>query len=449
MRTNVDCVEVGAYGTDDTITIPGGRVLLAADLPQITESVTIQGAGMGQTTIDGDGQWGMINALLPSSNDTITLTGLKLTGFHGISVTATGGGSTRLSYLDIDGSRAINDGNVSGGILVAMADTEISEVHIHDLRGDGIANGLFGVNIHVIGGLASRASVSNVTVDNISSADSGVTAFSVNNGLLDGSLTPGISNVLMNNVTIADLDAGTNTVVGVAGAGAVSGGDSTINIEMNNTTVSGLLGANSGGILGRSTAVLLGGAALGGGDTMTASFSSTNNIFSGGIPGCTLISDIAPVLGAGVSAGNVVNAISSKGGNLVSDATCSPYFTQSTDQNNLGNLASSLGILSDNGGFVPTVALLEGSPAIDSGVIVAGLTQDARLAARPQGSAFDSGAYESPFTKVSSQSPSEASLASTGASTLRVELLGAALSVLASVGILDWLKTKKIYGGSQ
>lgn len=79
--------------------------------------------------------------------------------------------------------------------------------------------------------------------------------------------------------------------------------------------------------------------------------------------------------------------ISSSGGNLSDDNTCSSYFTQPTDQNNVTTLASYLAPLADNGGFVPTMALLQGSPAIDAGVAVEGLATDARQATRPQGTA--------------------------------------------------------------
>jgi hypothetical protein len=54
-----------------------------------------------------------------------------------------------------------------------------------------------------------------------------------------------------------------------------------------------------------------------------------------------------------------------------------------------------LGPLADNGGPTPTMALLPGSPAIDAGVPIAGVTTDQRGVARPQGTAPDIGAFES------------------------------------------------------
>jgi predicted outer membrane repeat protein len=56
--------------------------------------------------------------------------------------------------------------------------------------------------------------------------------------------------------------------------------------------------------------------------------------------------------------------------------------------------AARLGALADNGGPTRTVALLPGSPAIDAGVTVQGVTTDQRGVARPQGLGVDAGAYE-------------------------------------------------------
>lgn len=75
--------------------------------------------------------------------------------------------------------------------------------------------------------------------------------------------------------------------------------------------------------------------------------------------------------------------------NIVSDTSCG--FTQPHDQQGMNPL---LGPLASNGGPTPTHALLPGSPAIDAGSCVAGVTTDQRGIARPQGATCDIGAYE-------------------------------------------------------
>ena len=80
----------------------------------------------------------------------------------------------------------------------------------------------------------------------------------------------------------------------------------------------------------------------------------------------------------------------SLGHNLFSDG---PSIT--LGPSDLVNTDPLLGPLEDNGGPTFTQALLPGSPAIDAGVGVSGVTTDQRGVARPQGSAADIGAFES------------------------------------------------------
>ena len=73
------------------------------------------------------------------------------------------------------------------------------------------------------------------------------------------------------------------------------------------------------------------------------------------------------------------------GNNLTDDPACTGY-------NVIPNLVSTLGSLQDNGGPVPTMALLPGSPAIGYAQQVLGISTDARGIARPANP--DAGAYQ-------------------------------------------------------
>ena len=111
--------------------------------------------------------------------------------------------------------------------------------------------------------------------------------------------------------------------------------------------------------------------------------------------------DIINTLVAGNTTGGVEADCASiptgdPGYNLSGDASCS--FTASGDQQHV--TSPQLGPLQDNGGGTDTIALLNGSPAIDAGWSVACPTVDQRGDARPDsdepaGSACDIGAYES------------------------------------------------------
>jgi len=86
---------------------------------------------------------------------------------------------------------------------------------------------------------------------------------------------------------------------------------------------------------------------------------------------------------------NCSGGVTSNGYNLEDADTCGLNATGDiTDTNPL------LGPLADNGGDTLTHALLEGSPAIDRGTCVAGITTDQRGVTRPQGGTCDMGAYE-------------------------------------------------------
>jgi hypothetical protein len=87
---------------------------------------------------------------------------------------------------------------------------------------------------------------------------------------------------------------------------------------------------------------------------------------------------------------NLSPNITSLGHNLFSDT---PAIT--LNPTDLVNTDPLLGPLADNGGPTQTMALLPGSPAIDAGTEIAGITTDQRGITRPQGSAPDIGAFES------------------------------------------------------
>src|SRR5581483_10807922 len=97
------------------------------------------------------------------------------------------------------------------------------------------------------------------------------------------------------------------------------------------------------------------------------------------------------IIASNTSGSNCAGLITSQGDNISSDASCN--LTGPGDRNSTDPL---LGPLQDNGGFMPTHALLPGSPAID------GVTHNAcpppatdqRGFLRPAGARCDVGAFE-------------------------------------------------------
>jgi hypothetical protein len=93
--------------------------------------------------------------------------------------------------------------------------------------------------------------------------------------------------------------------------------------------------------------------------------------------------------------GNCSGAITDGGSNLDSGTTCD--FSLRSDLNNTNPM---LGALGDNGGPTQTMALLQGSPAIDWVAASSCPATDQRGYTRPDGSGesmCDIGAYESAY----------------------------------------------------
>ncbi len=116
------------------------------------------------------------------------------------------------------------------------------------------------------------------------------------------------------------------------------------------------------------------------------------NVANGG-GAITLLNCIVVNAGAG---GNGFGPLTDAGHNLSSDATCNFNGPGSLNQTD-----PLLGTLGDYGGTTRTIPLLAGSPAIDAGATVAELTQDQRGNSRPQGAAYDIGAFERSFAGLS------------------------------------------------
>jgi hypothetical protein len=95
------------------------------------------------------------------------------------------------------------------------------------------------------------------------------------------------------------------------------------------------------------------------------------------------------------SGDNCVGAITDGGYNISDDGSCN--FTETTSKNSTpARLASSL---ANNGGPTKTIALLNGSPAIDAipqaqNGCGTEIKRDQRVVKRPQGSGCDVGAFE-------------------------------------------------------
>ena len=160
-----------------------------------------------------------------------------------------------------------------------------------------------------------------------------------------------------------------------------------------------------------------------------------------GTPSNCYTGDLSTSFGA--SNGTVNASIVSNGHNISDDSTCTT-FTQPGDQHNISNIISTLGPLQDNGGSVPTMALLPGSPAINSGGSVLGITTDARGVAR--NSCPSVGAFQFEGAVCGASTPSASGGSNAGAPNTGVGSVAQILNVLASmlgIGLLTYVFRKQ------
>lgn len=279
--------------------------------------------------------------------------------------------------------------------------------------------------------------MNNITIANILNSGSvwGVlVGAGMNSAVQSG---PGVVTSTVSNVTIDNLESTSSLAAGLSSV-IYSNATTSTNNSFQNVTINNLRGVDPGfGVT--SAGVTIQGAGFVDDITLDNNLDLTNAVITNTDDNCLEIGQSAMF---GTNATDDLSLVSN-GGNLTDDDSCSSYFTDPTDQNNVSGLGASLSALADNGGYVPTMALLENSPAVDAGVTVAGLSTDARGVSRPLGNAYDSGAYESPFTTITAEEGSSAeSLADTGQGITSFWALAALLILAGSITAVWRLKQK-------
>jgi len=457
------CVSVPSLSR--VITLPAGRYTLtgaagedlnvSGDL-DITQQVTIQGAGAATTIIDGAGAVTGDRVIHMPSNAALTLDSVTITGGNaaGAGLNGVGGGIFSASGVVVINNSTISNNSSSGnaGGFFSGALT---------LTNSTVSGNKSGLNYG--GFAASSLTMTNSTVSG-NSAVSWYGGFysgnptTVTNSVVSGNSAANIGGVYSPNaISISGSTISNNTATSSYG-GIFSGGTLTIT----GSTISGNSAANFGGIytptgvgmtitdstlsgnwasgqfggvycngaltitnstisgnLAKGAGSAVGGVLSMGALTVTNSTISGNSAISsagglrsesgGSITNSTIVGNSAG-FGAGVYlfAGTLTfqNTIfaANTGGSCSTTATFSSLgnnissdatcnLLAATDIVNSASINGSLGALANNGGTTQTHALLSGSPAIDMGPAACGAT-DQRGIARPQGAMCDIGAYE-------------------------------------------------------
>jgi len=273
-------------------------------------NLTITGSAASTTIVDGGGLNTVVTISSTSAHvslSKVTIRNGNIAGFH-----AGGGidniGTMMVNKSAITGNTTCFGGGIYNGGTLTVNNSTIKGNSVHHL---GLCRG-FG------GGIANRGTL---TVNN--STVSGNRGYDAQYGTVGGGIYNGAT-LTINNSTISGngVGGGTNGYKS-QGGGIFNGGTLTIN----NGTLSGNGATSGGGIYNPGAATL------------------QNSIVTNSSSG-----------------GNCSGSVTSHGYNLSSDGTCN--FDGTGDLNNTDPL---LGPLQNNGGPTQTMALLSGSPAIDSG----------------------------------------------------------------------------------
>jgi uncharacterized repeat protein (TIGR01451 family)/CSLREA domain-containing protein len=307
----------------------GDDLALSGDL-DISDTVTITGAGTSSTVIDGGGTDRVFD--IDPNGIGVSPTLSNLTIRNGNLPGESGGGIRNRGTLLLDNTTV--SGNASG------------------IDGGGLLN---------LGTLTLQYS----TVSGNSASRNGA----------------GVSNGSGSSLTITASTLSSNTATGTvsSGGGIFNSNSATLSL-INSTITSNTANDTGGGISNDSgaTATLLN-------DTIsnnTATTGSGGGIFNLGM--ATLTDTIV----ANNLNDNCSGSIASGGNNLDSGSSCAFGAGEISGQNPL------LSALADNGGPTQTRALLTGSPAIDAGNNATCALKDQRGVTRPHGSSCDIGAFE-------------------------------------------------------
>jgi predicted outer membrane repeat protein len=465
LRTKINALQSSGGGTL-TFNCGTATIILSSVLPTITGNVTIDGGG--KITLSGNNA---ARIFYVSSGAMLSLNRLTLTKAHGagdggaiynnygtvliayskfIDNTADASGGAIVTYgaLTITQSEFAGNKGANGGAIYprfSQAVTHITNSNFHDnqttsttdgwggamLLWDGapatIQNTIFSKNQANYGGAIYVLANSSLTFDH-STADHNE-AINWNGGALEnhGATTitdstlsynssASVGGAISNDGTLTITRSTLNNNSAPSGGGLYNHSSSP---TLTNVTLSGNTAGAGGGIantkgnpvvvystfFGNSAAY---GSAIENGTYSYQHFTLKNTVLAGSPQGgnCYDSQSTATILSVGF--------------NLSDDSSCSAYFNQSTDKN---NISAMLNPLANNGGFTQTHLPQAGSPLLDNGTGSGAPATDQRGIARPQGAAVDIGAVERCADK-----PSKPVLVSPGNNT----------KVKGKTIVLDW-----------
>ena len=372
-------------GITDTITFSvTGTINLSANLPAISDNITITGPGTANLVIDGANSYRpfAINSSVSASINALTIR-------NGYTTTSGGGiynlGQLTISDMAIEDSRALNGG---GGLHTT------SSVTINNVTFDG-NSASYGGAISVMGGGSITVTGSRFIGNSATGGSGGgifngatvsvtETTFTGNSASAGGGgmhTAPGATST----VTKSTFNGNTALYGGALNnGGTLTAGNITVS---GNTVTQGGGGIHNGGTANLYNATFWGNGAGGGGAVYSSGATAVVTLTN------TILADSASPENCVVQGGGTVT---DGGYNLSDDGTCG------LSGDNTEPLLNTT--LADNGGPTFTHALLANSPALGAGNLlvcaaapVNGVDQRGNARPDPAGESCDIGAFESPL----------------------------------------------------
>jgi hypothetical protein len=402
-------------GLTGTITLTSGQLDIDKDL-------TVAGPGADVITVSGNMYYRVFEIATPNVSVTIS----ALTIAHGYTYGNAGSGIQSMGNLTL--SDCVLNGNEAfagaGGAISSAGTLTVSDCVLSDNQaqsGGGIYNYRFQGGLVTItrstlrdnsatfgspamgGGIYNNGGtliLTDSTVSgNISSGSGALSALSEGGGILNNGTMTAAGSTLSGNV--AGASVGNGSAFSAGGAVYNSGDLSITNstIRGNGVSAGGILMASSGsssggGIYNTSTLTIVSATLTGN----SASNSGHGNSIGGGTAtaggGVTTARNILLAANsAGTEAPDVSGTLESQGYNLIGDSSGGSGFVDTDLVGTADNpIDPKLGPLQDNGGPTLTMALLPGSPALDTGDPAQFGTVDQRGVVRAGG--VNIGAYQ-------------------------------------------------------
>lgn len=311
-----------------------------------------------------------------------------------------GGAIATYGPLNIDHSEFANNSAGSGGAIYPRFAPAVTTITNSDLHHNSTTNTTTGWGGAVLLWDGAPVSIEDSTVNDNQARMGGAvyvtrnSQLNVNHSMLNynQATTAGGALCCYSGITLSSSTLAGNSTAGSGGAIFYS---YDYGLSLTNVTLSNNSARFGGGIAAvKSTGTLTNVSIVGN----SASYSG-GGIDNGSYAyqGLTLKNTIIAYSGSGGNCHDInAKTIISAGFNLSSDTTCTEFFTQGSDKNNVDPL---LGDLALNGGLTTTRLPAAGSPAINAGTGAGAPAFDQRGFTRPKGAAVDMGAAEVCETK--------------------------------------------------